>query len=1223
MEWTEEQKQAIIKNKSNILVAAAAGSGKTAVLVERIINKIINEKVDIDKILVVTFTNAAASEMRERILNAIYKKIDESEIEEEQENLQRQVLLINKASICTIDSFCLDVIRNNFFEIEVSPNFRIGDTPEMELLKQEVLEELFEEKYEMQDKKFQNLIKTYTSYRDDTPLKDLILKIFGYISSNPYPRKWLSEQIEKFNIKDKDIDFSKTIWGEILLEEVKEEVIDDIAILESEVRKLSLENELILFQKTIENDVVELKILLSNLDNWDKTYKIANSIEFISWPRNKIDSEIKENSRKTRDEVKKKFKAKIEKIFVSDSKEAIQDIIDMYKILIDLEELIFEFEDKFQKKKKERNVLDFSDIEHMALKILVQEKEDGKHTRSNIAKKYQQKFVEIDIDEYQDSNLIQEYILTSVSRENNIFMVGDVKQSIYKFRQAMPELFLDKYKTYSLENANEKGLKIQLFKNFRSRPNILDFTNLIFEKIMSEELGEIEYNEDEYLNPEAKWNDVKYKNEIDIIDLKSEETNFYEEMEEEDIEEKQEENEEINIENTELEAKFVAKKIKDLVESGFEIYDLKLGEKRKIKYKDIVILLRSTKGKAPIFENELMNSEIPVYSDTSSVYIDSIEIQTILSVLKIIDNPMQDIPLVMILRSSIGKFTDNELVEIRLADEYCDFYTAMLKAKLSVSTELKEKIERFLKQIEKWREQNEYLALDELIWTIYEDTGFLNYVGILPNGELRQANLKMLFERAKEYEGASFKGLFNFIRFIEGLKTGSGDLSSAKIIGENEDVVRIMSIHKSKGLEFPIVFLASSTTNFNLMDLNNDILLNHDLGLGVKYINYDMQIKYDTLTKMALRDKEFTSTLAEEMRILYVALTRAKEKLYIIGVSKDYLKEKEKMDNLLEIYKNLGNKINPILIKKYKNYLNWIELVYYRNFDKMNNLTELNVYKKSDLLKELKPEEKEEIDVVKILEEKSKGVTEEQIKEIEKELEFNYQYIEETEIPSKTSITAIAHKDKEKIKSEIITEEEYSEPIAVEEEQEEIEFPIPNFLKNQEEEKVTAGRRGTIVHLCMKELEHSKEYTITDVKDMIQDLVKKYIITEKEAHSVNAFQILQFCYSNIWKELKNAREIHKEKPFYINVPANEVLDVESKENILAQGIIDLFYITKDDELVLVDYKTDFVKDGEEDILIERHKSQLMLYKEALENALNRKVDRIYIYSTVLGKEIKI
>ena len=1213
MEWTKEQQQAISKNKSNILVAAAAGSGKTAVLVERIINKILNEKIDIDKLLVVTFTNAAASEMRERILNAIYKKIDESENEEEIQNLQRQVVLLNKASICTIDSFCLDVVRNNFFEIDISPNFRIADTAEIELLKQEVLDELFEEKYEEKNEDFQKLIKTYTSYRDDTPLKDLILKIYSYISSSPYPKKWLDDAVERFNIKDENIDFTETVWGELLIQEIKEELQDDIAILEAQAKRLSVEPDLVLFQKTIENDVIELKKLLANLDNWNKAYSIANSVDFITWPRNKVDSLEKENAKNVRDSVKKKFKAKVDKIFVSSSEEAIQDILEMYKTLVKLKNLIFKFDEQFTKKKNDKNIVDFSDVEHYALQILVKEKEDGKHERTEVAQKYMKQFEEIAIDEYQDSNLVQEYILTSVSRGNNIFMVGDVKQSIYKFRQARPELFLEKYKSYSLESTNEKGLKIQLFKNFRSRENILDFTNEIFENIMSENLGEIEYSEEEFLNLGASWEPKEIKNEIDIIDLKEQEKTI--DFDEENSEECEVQE---NLEDIEIEAKFVAKKVKELVDSKYQVYDLKEKKYRDIKYRDIAILLRSTKAKAPIFEKELIEKDIPVYSDMSAEYIDTMEIQTILSLLKIIDNPMQDIPLVTVMRSSIGKFTDNELVEIRLVDQHSDFYTTLLKSKLSVSTELKEKIERFLNELDKWREEQEYLSLDELIWKIYEDTGFLNYMGVLPNGMLRQENLKMLFERAKQYESASFKGLFNFIRFIERLHSSSGDLSSAKMIGENEDVVRIMSIHKSKGLEFPIVFLASSSSQFNLMDLNKDILLDQELGLGVRYIDYDMQVKYDTLTKLALRNKALNSVYSEEMRILYVALTRAKEKLYITGVKKDFSKEKENIENMLSIYKKQDGKINPILVKKYKTYLDWILMVYYSDFENMKKLADINTFGKDDLIKDLKPEEKQEIDLIKMIEENCKDVTDEEIKKVENELSFEYEYKADTLIPSKTSITAIAHKNMEEVKYNDINEIQ-----ADNYEEDEKTFPIPKFLNDEDEEKVTASKRGTIMHLCMKNLDFSKEYEFQDVKNLVEELKNKEIITEKEADSVNINQILKFTKSDVWQELKSAKEYYKEEPFYINVPANEVEDTESTVNILAQGIIDLYYIDKDNRLVLLDYKTDYIKEGEEDVLIKRHTPQLLLYKDALENALNKKVDRIYIYSTVLGKKIEI
>ena len=408
------------------------------------------------------------------------------------------------------------------------------------------------------------------------------------------------------------------------------------------------------------------------------------------------------------------------------------------------------------------------------------------------------------------------------------------------------------------------------------------------------------------------------------------------------------------------------------------------------------------------------------------------EIQTITNLLKILDNPTDDISLVSVLRGYIGGFSDNELVEIRLADQQSDFYTAVLKAKLSVSTELKEKIERFLNQIEEWREEQEILSLDELIWKIYEDTNFLNYMGVLPNGALRQANLKMLFERAKQYESASFKGLFNFIRFIERLSLNSGDLSSAKIIGENEDVVRIMSIHKSKGLEFPIVFLASSSSNFNLMDLNNDILLDQELGIGVKFIDYDIQLKYDTLTKLALKNKGLIASLSEEMRILYVALTRAKEKLFITALKKDFQKDKEKLDDMISIYKMQEGKINPILIKKYKSFIDWILLTYYSNFEEAKELVDINVYKKEELIKSLKTEEKEELDLLKLIEENLKKVTDEEVKLVEQELSFKYEFEEATRIPSKTSITAIAHKNMDEIRSAVIREEEYLEPIKLE-----------------------------------------------------------------------------------------------------------------------------------------------------------------------------------------------
>ena len=745
MKWTEEQSQAINEKGANILVAAAAGSGKTAVLVERIIKKVVEEGIDIDRLLVVTFTNSAASEMRERVLDAIYEKLDENPNDEK---LLRQITLLNKSSICTIDSFCLEVVRNNFYELEnISPNFRIADTVEIELLKQEVIEDLFQKKYEEEDNDFFKLIHTYTSYRDDTPLKDLILKIYNYIGSNPFPEKWLNEKVEMFNIENKiNDDFSTTPWGKVLLKKIEDELIDGISFLESASKILEFNPDLEKFFQTIRNDIEMLKNLKDNLDNWDKAYEINNNLKFLTWPRNKVDSIEKDEAKSIRDIVKENLKI-LGNILVCDSKTANEDIFDMYPILLNLRNIILEFEEEFSKRKREKNIVDFHDVEHFALKILIREKE-GKIVPSDIAKKYQEKYQEIAIDEYQDSNLVQEYILNSVARGNNIFMVGDVKQSIYKFRQAMPELFISKYKTYKnkKDKTREDDLKIQLFKNFRSRENILYFTNLIFQDIMSDGLGDIEYNEDEYLNLGADYPEEKQNlnTEIDVIDLSDEDVELnLENVNEEKVEE------EDRIENVELEARFVANKIKQLVDSKFQIWDKKEEAYRDIKYRDIVILLRSTSSTAPVYEQELLNLEIPVFSDSSQEYLDSIEIQTIMSLIKIIDNPMQDIPLVCVLRSYIGKFTDNELVKIRLTDPYDNFYTCMQKAIMDVDGNLKEKIQNFFDNLDKWRKEKEYLALDEFIWKIYSDTGYYNYCRTYYKWRFKTGKFKNVISKSK------------------------------------------------------------------------------------------------------------------------------------------------------------------------------------------------------------------------------------------------------------------------------------------------------------------------------------------------------------------------------------------------------------------------------------------------------------------------------------------
>ena len=1214
VKWTNEQKDAIFDKGSNILVAAAAGSGKTAVLVERIINKVINENVDIDKILVVTFTNAAASEMRERILEAIYKKMEELP---DNKNLQRQVILINKASICTIDSFCLDVIRNNFFEIDVSANFRVADTTEIELLKQEVIDDIFEEKYISNDKKFLKLINTYTTYRDDEPLKELLLNIFRYIQSNPFPNQWLHEKIEMFNLNKSD-DFSNTLWGKILLENLNQELSDYVINLKKIERDLARFEELEKYRLVISEDIINLEYVQENLGSWDNAYEKASNIKWTNWPKDsKITLELKETAKSLRDSIKNKYKKTISKVLLYNSKEANENIYNMYEILKDVETLVLEFSEQFALRKKEKNMVDFNDIEHFALNILVKRNDDGTIEETDIAKKYKEKFTEIAIDEYQDSNYVQEYILTSVSKGNNVFMVGDVKQSIYKFRQACPDLFLEKYNKYNLKNENiVNGQKIQLFKNFRSRSNILDVTNVIFENIMSEKLGDIKYDKTEFLNLGADYkepSDSEIKNfagktELHVIDLKEPEINVFKDIQE-DEEEEDNSNQE-RIEDVVLEARFVAREIKKLIDSDYMVFDKKTKEYRHITYKDIALLLRATSVTAPIYENEIAKLNMPVFSDVSSEYLESMEIQTIMATLKIIDNPMQDIPLVTVLRSVIGGFTDNELVKIRLKNKKQSFYKSL--EEYDGDDNLKSKIDAFLLSIKKWQEQEKYMALDELIWQIYIDTQFYNYVTLMPNGALRQANLKMLFERAKQYESASFKGLFNFISFIDKLHTSSGDLSSAKLIGENENVIRIMSIHKSKGLEFPVVYLCGTGKQFNMQDLNKNILLHQDLGIGPKYINNERNIEYNTLAKEAIKIQTKLESLSEEMRVLYVALTRAKEKLIITGICKDADKSFKEKQDLIITYKAVSNnnEISASIIKQYKTYLDWITLVYFNNINIIKDYIDLEIHKKTDLIKEFEKSKEQvlERDIFKELKEKSKNVKSEDIEQLKDKILWSYKYADSVEIPTKTSVTKI---------KELSNEENI---VSIEELEEQKEFKKemakPKFLN--EEEKLSAAQKGTLMHLCFQRLDHTRDYTKAQIQDFVQDLVNRNIITKLEADSININKLFDYTNSSLWKELKLAKKVYKEQPFYINLKSKDIYNNNSNENILVQGIIDLYYINKNDEIILVDYKTDWIEEGEELKLVEKYAKQLEIYKNALEQALGKKVNKKYIYSVSMG-----
>ena len=1230
--WTNEQLAAIETRKCNLLVAAAAGSGKTAVLVERIIRIITNEDnpVDIDRLLVVTFTSAAASEMRERIAGAITKALEKNP---NSENLQRQLMLLSRANITTMHSFCLEVIKNNFHVIDLDPSFRILDETEGVLLKGEVIEELFEDKYEKEDKDFLELVEAYSTSKNDNKLKDIVLDLFRFSMSGPWPEKWLREKSEEFNIETLE-DLNNTPWINIIKDNIRVELEGLIGMEGIAIDLIEQTQGLEPYMETFQDDMCILKRMYEKISGGieDLYYEFSHyKFSKLKTVRsnNVLDKDAQDRVKSIRNDIKKKIDKLKESIFELTPEEMLLTIKSSYPFMKELIQLVIEFGEMFSKAKKDKGALDFNDLEHLCLKILSNEE-------SNVANKFKEYFDEVLVDEYQDSNNVQESIINLVSRKYdnnpNVFMVGDVKQSIYRFRQAKPELFLDKYATYSSEEGSNR--KIQLYKNFRSRYEVITGVNYIFKELMSKEVGEIEYTNEEALNlgadykiPEENGITVGGDIELHIVDKFDNKDN----IEEEKVVQLEDE-EEIGAINRE--AKIVAERIKQLVypkenEEKFRVLDKESGDYRPVTFKDIVILLRATKNWSEVFLEELGAEGIPVYADTATGYFESIEIRTIMSLLQVIDNPMQDVPMIALLRSPIMNFSDEELSDIRLLDKEKYFYENINTLAIKEDVEninLKNKCIDFLHKLDKWRERSTFMPIDEFIWYLYVDTSYYGFVGAMPNGTLRQANLRILFQRARQYEKTSFKGLFNFINFINKLRKSSGDMGSAKILGENEDVVRIMSIHKSKGLEFPIVFLCGTGKQFNFMDLNKDILYHEELGLGPEFVDIERRISYSTLPREAIKQRIKLETLSEEMRILYVAFTRAKEKLIITGATGDRNKLIRKAYNsaLLD-----NNRILPSEVLKCKSYLEWITIALFKHRDgnvlrdevgavDINVKDDLStwkvfIHKQNQLPVDKKDETVDEISENNELINFNCDTVDKKIKD---KLEYRYKYIESTTLKSNFSVSDLKRKNYEAFE-DVDTKKLYDEKVMIK----------PNFL--QEERGLGAAEKGTAMHFVMQKIDLDRINTIEEIKYQLKDMVNSELLSEEEFKVIRPIKILKFFRSNIGKRLlnayKNGEKIYRELPFYTEISASKV-DESSSDNLInekvrLQGVIDLFFY-ENNNIVLVDYKTDYVEDGKEDELREKYRIQINYYKEALEKITDNDISECYLYSFYLDREIK-
>lgn len=1223
--WTEEQKQAIETRRCNLLVSAAAGSGKTAVLVERIIQIITSKDnpVDIDKLLVVTFTSAAAAEMRERIAMAITNELEK---DPSSKNLQRQLTLLSRANITTMHSFCLDVIKNNFHVIELDPAFRILDETEGVLIKNEVLEELFEDKYEEGNQEFLNLVEAYSNSKDDEKLREIVLNLYRFSMSGPWPEKWLKEKSEEFNIEKLE-ELDNSSWMNVLKESIYIELQGLIELNRTAIELCSSTEGLEPYLDAFNDDKSILADIESALNK--DINSLYNSIYDISFSKLKVvrknkvsDVNIQDKVKAIRDSIKKKIKKFQEDIFANSPDDMLIAIKNSYPFMKELCDIVIEFKERFDNAKKERSTLDFNDLEHLCLKILSNEE-------IGVAASYREYFDEVLVDEYQDSNNVQEAIIDLVSRKKydnpNVFMVGDVKQSIYRFRQAKPELFLEKYNTYN--DTEGKNRKIQLYKNFRSRLEVVNGVNYIFKELMSKTVGELEYTEDEALNLGASYPEVDDDNtilggeiELHILDKTNE------------LEDEKDDNEEEEINSINLEARIVANRIKELVSGKdgkvYKVLDKNTGKYRKVTYKDIVILLRATKNWSEIFLDEIGAGGIPIYADTGTGYFESIEIRTIIALLKIIDNPMQDIPMIAVLRSPIVGLSSEELANIRLVNKDNYYYDNIKLISDSEDSDeaLSYKCREFLSKLNKWREKALYTPIDEFIWYVYDETAYYGYVGAMPNGVLRQANLRILFQRAKQYEETSFKGLFNFINFIDKLRRSSGDMGSAKILGENEDVVRIMSIHKSKGLEFPVVFLCGSGKQFNLMDLNSNILYHDELGLGPDYVDIDKRFSLSTIAKEAIKQKIKLETLSEEMRILYVAFTRAKEKLIITGATKSVDKL---ASNCCLSASFSNNNILPSEVIKAKSYLEWICLALCKHKDGEvlrdiasiqdvvtigdNSKWNIKLWKSTDLLVDNSEENVDNLNnSVDILDK-----TVDKNKEICAKLGYVYKYEDVTKMKSNFSVSDLKKKDYEE--EELNSTELYRTNIELK----------PRFL--QEERGLSNSEIGTAMHFVMQSLDLCKVNNREEIEEQLKSFLKLELISEEEYKAIAVDKLIKYFESNLGTRVleayKRGSKVFRELPFYTEINVRNVdeslsNDV-SEEKVRLQGVIDCFFQDVDDKIVLLDYKTDYIPKGGLNEFVDKYRVQLKYYKEALEKITECDVTECYLYSFYINKEILV
>ena len=1260
-QWTADQQKVIDLRDSNILVSAAAGSGKTAVLVERIIGRITDRQtpVDIDRLLVVTFTKAAAAEMRGRIGEALQQKLEQTP---DDDNLQRQIGLLHNAQITTIDSFCQHIIRNYFHVIDLDPMFQVGDETDLKIMKEAVLGEVLEQKYadarQKENQVFLDAMQMFATGRTDKEIESIVLKLYELAQSYPFPDEQLEQWKNSYALRSVE-EMEQTEWMEKYIADVQMIVAEcekkAFAAYQISVDGVGLEA----YTPTIQTEWQQIK----ELRKCKTLQELCDGIGKISFGRlsairgNKHDKELQEQIKALRASYRDKGIEQLQKEMLAEPPEEMLAMMQQMDAPVrELVQLTIDFGKAFAEKKREDGIIDFADMEHFALQILVTRDEDGNSVPSATAKELQEYYEEIMTDEYQDSNYVQEMILTSISRGPEqspyLFMVGDVKQSIYQFRLARPDLFMEKYHAYDTEEGGNR--RIDLRQNFRSRASVLESANYIFERIMRQDFGGIAYDDAAKLVPGAVFDPCEERTadqtEIILLNMDAQEDN--------------------DFGKRELEAMAIGQKIRDMVQGDHPMYVSDKGGYRPIEYRDIVILLRSMKGWTEEFQETLADMGIPAMAPKKTGYFATLEVQTMLNLLRVIDNPRQDIPFVAVLRSPIYGLQDEELAKIaaeRSGLQYLDNIWAYCDRHEDV---LSEKLSDLLDTLQEYRRKAETVSVYELLREIYEETGYYALMSAMPGGEQRSANLDILLQQAIEFAENGHRGIFGFCRYIEMLKKSDIDFGEATV-GTVANAVQLVSIHKSKGLEFPVVFVAGMGKQFNKQDMRKKLLLDVDYGVGANYVDLEERLYKPTVMKRFIARQMLENSLSEEVRILYVALTRAKEKLILTGTVKG-------IENKLQSWDLTGASLQHSALLGAATYLDWImpaladRPIFGQCISRVtdgkgqdssdlqeNDMTQETedpsvkdrvLYDSTDQDPLFRLEvicadaqiagEMEQLEHILLRREalKHQDITKECDAELAEQLrcqrEYQYPYANEQKLPVKISVTELKRRAMEQQKMAVraeVPEDEVTEMVPGTADrqtgiEDEAVYDIPQPKFRQTKESIGAAERGTLYHFVMEHLPYEQMGDHFTAEMMLAQMQKAGLLREEERNCLKPQKFDRFMQSVLGKRMQQAAKrgaLRREQQFMLEIPVMELYpELESEENVLVQGIIDACF-EEDGEWVLVDYKTDYVRYGMEQTLVDRYRVQLEQYARALEQLTGMKVREQIIYSFALDKHIPV